>query len=132
MIHSTWFTVHQTEISYFPHQNSNFENWVAFFQNHTCLKLSFQNIDLDHTGPRCPETYGFGPHRTENLIFLKASLNLSWFDDFAQNFAILEPDILLVLKADTLGVNDTKIINISMMNPENLIFILLEEDLKSC
>ena len=70
--------------------------------------------------------------RRENSIFLKAGLNLSWFDDFAQNFAILEPDILLVLKADNLGVNDTKIINISMMNPENLIFILLAEDFKSC
>ena len=70
--------------------------------------------------------------RLKNSIFWKAGLNLSWFDDFAQNFAILEPDILLVLKADNLGVNDTKIINISMMNPENLIFILLAEDFKSC
>ena len=66
--------------------------------------------------------------RQENLIFLKAGLNLSWFDDFAQNFAILEPDILLVLYADNLGVNESNIINISMMNPENLIFILLAED----
>ena len=68
----------------------------------------------------------------DKILFLKAGLNLSWFDDFAQNFAILEPDILLVLYADNLGVNESNIINISMMNPENLIFILLAEDFKSC
>ena len=53
---------------------------------------------------------------------MKAGLNLSWFDCFEQNFAILEPDILLVLYADIIGVTDTNMINISEMNPENLIF----------
>ena len=58
---------------------------------------------------------------------MKAGLNLSWFDCFEQNFAILEPDILLVLYADILGVNDTNMINISEMNPENLIFSYFSE-----
>ena len=55
---------------------------------------------------------------------MKAGLNLSWFDCFEQNFAILEPGIILVLYADILGVNDTNMINIIEMSPENLILVI--------